>query len=155
MNRGKYRAWDEDNEVMYYSDAGWNETHPESEDCIFDFHKGHVVAFLRQTEPGTIDEPPYDYGEPVDVEQYTGLKDKNGVEIYEDDLVQFKGHVGNFYEDGRQETLLGRVFYKTSGSIDYCLKVGDQNYGLNSNDVDEYEIIGNMHQNPELSEDKE
>ena len=92
------------------------------------------------------------FADEVILMQYTGLKDKNGVEIYEDDLVQFKGHVGNFYEDGRRQTLLGRVFYKTSGSIDYCLKVGDQNYGLNSNDVDEYEIIGNIHQNPELLE---
>ena len=124
----KFRAWDERKSKMIFGPTDDN----------------HSPSWVLALE-----------GLGLPIMQYTGLKDKNGVEIYEDDLVQFKGHVGNFYEDGRQETLLGRVFYKTSGSIDYCLKVGDQNYGLNSNDVDEYEIIGNIHQNPELLEGKE
>ena len=144
-----FRAWDEDCEVMYYSDAGWNETHPESEDCFFDFHKGHVVAFLRQTEPGTIDEPPYDYGEPVDVEQYTGLPDKNGVEIYEGDVLAFWSEW-----DGKQ-MLTAPVTWRQ----EVCLMAADIGMALTTpvpEDLYEeiaessYEVIGNIHENPEL-----
>ena len=82
--------------------------------------------------------------------QFTGLKNKNGVEMYEADIVEFEGHVGNFYEDRKRATLTGEVFYKTEGSIDYCFRVGDRNYGLNSNDVNDYKIIGNIHEHKNL-----
>lgn len=89
---------------------------------------------------------------PETVGQSTGLKDKHGKEIYEGDKVKFEGFVGEFYEEGRREMLVGEVFYKTEGSVDYCLGVYGHNYGLNSNDVRKYEIIGNIHDNPELLE---
>jgi len=79
--------------------------------------------------------PMSDY-KPVDLMQYTGLKDKNGVEIYEGDGyfigTEFR-YVG--FEDG--------IFfsYKKNGtqqeSLYYCLSLG-------------VEIIGNIYENPEL-----
>ncbi len=147
--RNKFRAWDEDCEIMYYSDAGWNKAHPESEDCIFDFHEGRVVAFLRQTEPGTIDEPPYDYGEPVECEEYTGKKDKDGTEIYEGDIVQY---YSGTKLSGKKEYRIALIGYVQEvcqfNIIDKCW-VFDLSCGFIQLNL---KVIGNNHEHPHLLE---
>ena len=139
---GKYRAWDEDCEVMYYSDAGWNKAHPESEDCIFDFHKGHVVAFLRQTEPGTIDEPPYDYGKHVDVEQETGKHDGKHNDIYAGDILK-----------SLSNNRALEVFWSEAQCAFMVRSSGNANLLADWN-LDNFETIGNISENPELLEGK-
>lgn len=126
----KVRAWDQDCEVMYYSDKAY-------EDCYFGFNNGKVVAWLRETEHATLHEPEYSYGKPVDVEQYTGLKDKNGVEIWEDDII--KGP-HDFGPGGFAERRAVVEFHAEHG------------YHWNYWKVDEIEVIGNRHQHPKRLE---
>lgn len=71
------------------------------------------------------------------VMQYTGLKDKNGKEVYEGDVVK-----GKFY-DG--ETEISTVtWHEKSGGFTYF------GYPLNIHGLHGLAIIGNIYENPEL-----
>lgn len=81
----------------------------------------------------------------IAIEQYTGLKDKNGKEIYEGDIIREKW----FDEDVRRgENRVGKVEYFTDGFV--CWFVGGRFIPLGMFPVSHIEVIGNIHDNPEL-----
>ena len=85
---------------------------------------------------------------PETVGQFTGLKDKNGVEIYEGDVVRA---VGGEYSQGYYERdVLGVMKWQTCGFDLVDIK---DNSGCGLGFADGFEgftILGNIHENPEL-----
>lgn len=73
--------------------------------------------------------------------QYTGLKDKNGKEIYEGDIIKC-------YDFGI--TAIGIVVYKIdSFQIDWIKNATGFNNNISVR-IDKIEVIGNIFENPEL-----
>ena len=107
---------------------------------------GHIPA----TAPSMLyDEKPGDClrykneGQPVEVMQYTGLKDKNGKEIYEGDIVKTDYYSGT---PGIQNPLVGVITYDyTCGFRVYGI---GEYAGLREKLHPVTEIIGNIYETP-------
>ena len=88
---------------------------------------------------------------PETVGQYTGLTDKNGRKIFEGDIIICKKEIcGNFIDSCVE---IGFVEMK-HGAFGLHRKQGYYRPFKDWLEDYEYEIIGNIHDNPELKEDK-
>lgn len=87
-------------------------------------------------------------GQNIEVMQYTGLKDKNGKEIYEGDILQI------IHEDGDSDVYQVRYM----GDMDYPAFDLVPHLECDSNGLShvvavcEVEVIGNIHEHPQLLE---
>ncbi len=88
--------------------------------------------------------------DPETVGQYTGLTDKNGTKIFEGDIGRYK-QTDRAKTNGKPIICIGKVVYNektASFAVDSKDEIGAKNYDYFP--IKDFEIIGNIHDNPEL-----
>lgn len=89
--------------------------------------------------------PRYDF---IARRQFTWLKDKNGKEIYEGDVIRWFSHIST-YSDGRKEN---EYHYYRMEVMDWEIR-DDGNYIIGFYKPEKlhiYEVVWNIYENPEL-----
>ncbi|MDV3518448.1 YopX family protein [Lentilactobacillus otakiensis] len=122
----------------------WNSVTKEMEQVTQINLKNHYV----QT---TFNKIGYSYGQPDDVivEQYTGLKDVNGKEIYEGDIIKFFG--ANKKIKAKNE--FGIIVYKADRyGAGFNSIIQNKEHGYGGINIAQDIVVGNVHTNPELLE---
>lgn len=136
MREIKFRAWDNLDRIMFLNHS-------------VSLSIGGEIFFLEKT------------GEWVEVDksdgriilmQYTGLKDKNGKEIYEGDVLRFNSY-----------SLLDALLERSMNDHEGVIRWDDERVGFNvfigdksipdlskSTDDNQFEIIGNIYENADL-----
>lgn len=137
MKNIKFRAWNKGNETYLYNvqDAydtlngflKYDDKNAEYDECYFG-------DFLNNKR--------------YDVEQFTGLTDLNGKDIYEGDIIVSKPNEPKF------ETLKIGVVKRSKIRAGWCYRTATDEHSIwTSSKYRTYEIIGNVHETPKLLEE--
>lgn len=127
MREIKFRAWDKKQKEWYGTSNPdgliWN-------------------GFALFGECTMMDMPQITYLNNLEITQFTGLKDKNGKEIYEGDIV------GKNTKSGYNKQTI--VWDNDHACFDWQTTTGDDWPDGFSGFIDEYEVIGNIYENKDL-----
>lgn len=141
-NRFRFRAWDKKNKRMLYNIQEAYDGY-----CVEDEKGNEVENCCVDCFSSFFPYDDNDKNEDFIVEQCTGLKDKNGRLIYEGDIIRLPWQAG--WPD-----LIGVVKFNELYACFLLSKTitdkAEQSFWWNAGK----EVIGNIHENPELLEDK-
>jgi uncharacterized phage protein (TIGR01671 family) len=112
--------------------------------------KGWAYGYLIDEDVISYSEKDHDYGvwydycrtiHPHTVGQFTGLLDKNGVKVFEGDIIHVDcSGVGGAFHDGIY------IVKYTLPNACFLLEQLDEAHAIPFNEYYEYEIIGNIHE---------
>lgn len=173
MRAIEFRAWDEQNKIMHH-DFQFIKSGNAGNDWII-FISDKFPLKKHETNP-FMNPSPY-FSQQLKIMQFTGLLDKNGVKIFEGDVLELREPES----DGKQ-TGFGRVIVKfgeydtveidggdvslgwyvegyhgykrTNGSKDQYEKLDSLLTCMKDRWSDGWEVIGNIHEHPHLMEGK-
>jgi uncharacterized phage protein (TIGR01671 family) len=133
MNREiKCRAWNKREKKMYQADFF---------DEFFVINQGKVGSITGDIQDdGSSFYVDYSRSDDWKVMQYNGLKDKNGEEIYEGDIIKWFDEIG-------ENTNLFKVEYDEAHWIIVPISEAMDGWYLGNHLL---EVIGNIYENPEL-----
>lgn len=122
-----------------------------------EYHAYIIRSFTADIYDRYIDIMEYNIVEvtPSTVGQYTGLTDRNGVKIFEGDIVHYQYEPGEGYWNSNQNSVIkweSTGFYMEGimgTNKKYTLSCGWLN-SIPHNNGGLFEVIGNIHDNPEL-----
>ena len=140
MREIKFRAWDISNKKMLIQKEKYNDF-----EDLTNFLQFEVWDLLDCDEDK----------KNIILMQFTGLKDKNGKEIYEGDIVEIKEETHKRLQ-GFKGQKYKVIFNEGSFEIKREINIGIEQNNLGT--VNSYiclEIIGNIYENPELLEEKQ
>lgn len=137
MRELKFRAFNNLSQKMYWFDVMWGNIHALGQGYIGQNRK------YNNFKDNRIGVDPYD----CKIMQFTGLKDKNGQEIYEGDIIRSPlENIG--------EILFGNKTYKTNTDEYECngwlFRRADKHTETLDSSIIAGVIIGNIYENPEL-----
>lgn len=89
----------------------------------------------------------FHYGNEENIMQFTGLSDKKGSKIFEGDIVTYKRSVGNW--TGQIMTTTHKIIFTEEVNA-FVMDYGSSYIKLRKHLGYEYEVIGNVFENPEL-----
>jgi uncharacterized phage protein (TIGR01671 family) len=147
MREIKFRAWDRKRKKMWY---------PFNDEVDF-YAIGMSGALYALDENGK-----YDYTEEFEkmiFMQFTGLKDSNGKEIYEGDIIKFYENNPEKWVDVTSTAILVKWdYYFMCLSISHegvLFPIGEGIEVVKRDGFNYYKVIGNIHENPELLKEVE
>ena len=123
-----------------------------------DFEFGMVSVVLQRNEFGARTLTETRPLSQLALRQYTGLKDKNGVEIYEGDILL--NLPIKLFVDSEQSRRYGKVYWKNKdacfGLLTFRIndRLTDYDEPFPMTGIEKYEVIGNIYENPGLLDAK-
>lgn len=152
----RFRAWDKNakkmlrscydfDDVNYFLSPFTGQTQifkrPSKDDSDYSGRTG-VIANVDWLYPGPMN---------IDLHwmQYTGLKDKNGKEIWESDIVTDGGHQNNHCLSGTHA-----VEFSCGGFSPFAISGWEGTFLVDEDGIADCEVIGNIFEHPELLEKK-
>lgn len=139
MREIKFRAWDDVDEKMLYIG--------EETDVSFSFDSSGITAIKLQ-DYNDYDDSNFCSLEHLKYMQYTGLKDKNDVEIYEGDVAQIT-YLNPL--TGKPVFDVYRIETQDNGLVKMIHSSGEERWHRYLHlQYKEVEVVGNIYENPNL-----